>query len=391
MEKKIFPNFQSLENDIPLTDFNAYVKFSRPSFLNPLGEMILREAFPAFSPDEKTYDSELWKKIEEANLKRHSKTVDGIIKENGLQYGLINPRVFRIKGSMRRRFAGDFYLSRGSYYSVCNDEYGNDNGTLKQELSSYLLPEINDQIVVHDLEMPRDEELLKQHVKAPTGFVIELLNSEEKINPIILKLHEAKLIPEIITKPMLVYMPLAVEYFTIPRVLDLRLLEAQNWLTQFLPKGNEILKMPKAKKLDSFCEMLPTLMYPDRGGNDITDSIGFLLRVMKVNGLVFPSARCNVLCEFLDGKLNNFKGWNFLDYRSSNEILGGFHSREDVSQWNKPEDFVEGAVCRLAPDDSPFAHSWKIEGLEENLKESLSQFLPAQTELIYGGVRGGNS
>ena len=50
-------------------------------------------------------------------------------------------QVFIIKdGPVRRRFAGDVTLSRGRYLSVCNDDLGNDNGTVTRELLAYYNP-----------------------------------------------------------------------------------------------------------------------------------------------------------------------------------------------------------------------------------------------------------
>ena len=41
---------------------------------------------------------------------------------------------------IRRRFAGDITLSRGRYSSVCNDELGNDQGTVVRELLAITSP-----------------------------------------------------------------------------------------------------------------------------------------------------------------------------------------------------------------------------------------------------------
>ena len=292
-------------DDMPLTDFIATVKFYRPSFGNPLGSMVMREAFPAFDPDPKD---------EEAAQRAMKAMQDQMIaaKKGGAK------QVFAVKGHTRRRFAGDFTLSRGSYYSVCNDEYGNDQGTLVGELSAYRVPALTGEIFVYDLVMPDQAELLHEHCDAPAGFVVELRPTEKGPNPVALKLFQANLISlDQPTLPFMIFMPLAIERFEVPRVLDLRQLEAQQWLTRFLPEGNDILSMPNARKLESFKEMLPSFLTPDRGGSDLTNSIGFLLRKSGVNGLVFPSARSDVKCEFLNGHLNDFKGWNFVDYRAS--------------------------------------------------------------------------
>lgn len=333
-------DFQPLAGDMPLTDFCSTVKFYRPSFGNALGTMLLREAFPEFSARD---DQEI--------SQEHQKAQQG---KMAAAWAAGAKRVFMVGGRIRRRFAGDFTLSRGCYYSVSNDEYGNDQGTLARELSAYLSPSMYGSIIVHDLVMPQDGALLREHCMAPAGFAVELRPTEEGPNPVALKLAQANLLPiEEPTKPYLIFMPLAIERFEVPRVLDLRQLEAQNWLARFLPKGNEILSMPAAMPLKSFPEMLPSLMSAERGGNDFTNSLGFFLRRTGVNGLVFPSARSDVRCEFLGGQLNDFRGWNFLDYRNAERTL--LDRLVDVSQWEN--DLGDGVQCQLAPDDSPFAHS----------------------------------
>src|SRR5690242_13941071 len=96
---------------IPLTTLKTTVKYFSPRFANPLGDRVLREAFPAFNPDASTYDSETWKKIEESNYERQRNIIERIGKKNGVDQA----KVFRIKGAgLRRRFAGDYTLLRGS-------------------------------------------------------------------------------------------------------------------------------------------------------------------------------------------------------------------------------------------------------------------------------------
>jgi hypothetical protein len=332
--------------------------------------MVMREAFPAFDPDPK--DEEAARRARQAMEAQMAAAKKGGAKQ-----------VFAVKGHTRRRFAGDFTLSRGSYYSVCNDEYGNDRGTLVGELSAYRVPALTGDIVVHDLVMPEQADLLHQHCDAPAGFVVELRPTEKGPNPVTLKLWQANLIAlDDPTMGVVIFMPLAIERIDVPQVLDLRQLEAQQWLARFLPEGNDILSMPNAGKVELFMEMLPSLLTPDRGGSDLTDSIGFLLRRSGVNGLVFPSARSDVTCEFLNGRLHDFKGWNFVDYRSSRSDTSTMlaERRIDYSQWES--DLGEGVSCIFAPDDSPFAHSWRIDGLEATMEARLADRLYGVPEIL---------
>jgi hypothetical protein len=345
--------------DIPLTTFSGTVKFYRSVFGNSIGALTMREAFPGFSPDPN--DDDAAKRERAKAMGRH---VD---------------HLFIVKDApLPRRFAGDMTLSRGCYYSVCNDELGNDQGTLGRELAAYRYPKMGGHVLVHDLVMPDHAEELRKYCDAPTGFAIEFRSTAKGPNPVVEKLRDARLIAvEDPTKPVVIFMPLAIKQFEVPRVLDLRQLEAQRWLTRFLPKGNEIFRKPMATQLSTFPDMLPSLLAPARGGTDFTNGIGVLLRNSGVSGLIFPSARSNVKCEFRDGHLNNFLGWNFVDYRNADRCHSDAFT--DFSPW-EPR-IPEGMGCELAPNDSPFAHSWRIHGLEEwHDLEAQNMLLDAQKD-----------
>ena len=111
-----------------------------------------------------------------------------------------------------------------------------------------------------------------------------------------------------------IFMPMNIKKVTIKNVFDLRQLETQQWLVEFLPEGDKVFSK-MADKLSSFKEMILSLTVYDRGGSDFTDAPGTYLRVKGANGMVFPSARCDVKCEFYYGRLNDYKDWNFVDYR----------------------------------------------------------------------------
>ena len=325
---------------LPLTTLNATLKFSSPVFNNDIGRLVVSAAFPAFMGDP-----------------NQDKFADAkAMKAAGAD------QVFIIKdGPTRRRFAGDVTLSRGRYLSVCNDELGNDKGTVTRELLAYYTG-TSGHVEVHDLVMPDHEQFLKEHSSnSPTGYVIELHSTPERPNPIAQNLVTAGLafwegeIPPVVS----IIMPMNIKHETIEKVFDLRQLKTQQWLAEFLPEGDKHFSKV-ADKVSSFKEMLPSLTTADRGGNDFTDSLGGYLRVKGANGMVFPSARCNVKCEFYNGELNDFTGWNFVDYRQLDKPLSD--SFIDFSPW--VTQVGEGVTIAFAPDDSPYANSWRIDGKE---------------------------
>lgn len=191
---------------------------------------------------------------------------------------------------------------------------------------------------------------------------MELRSTPDRANPIVLKLRNSGLIPADCEVPpsTVIIIPLLIQHATVERIFDLRQLRTQRWLTAFLPKGDDMLSMPMAKSLDSFSQMLPSLTYWERGGSDLTDALGKYLRRKGANGLVFPSARSDVKCEFLHGNLESFRGWNFVDYRGTRPLSDVVR---DYSSWENRA-LAEGIKIVSAPDDHPYAYSWRIEGKE---------------------------
>ena len=326
--------------ELPLTTLNATLKFSSPVFNNELGKLVISAAFPAFMGD--------------PNQDMFAEAM--AMKAAGVD------QVFIIKdGPTRRRFAGDVTLKRGRYLSVCIDDLGNDNGTVTRELLAYYTG-VAGHVEVYDLAMPTHKELFEKYCgNSPAGYVIDLHSTPERPNPIVQKLVKAGLafwegeIPPVVS----IFMPMDIKQETIENVFDLRQLKTQQWLAKFLPKGERVFSK-RADKLDSFKDMLPSLTTYDRGGNDFTDKLGGYLRVKGANGLVFPSARCNVKCELYNGELNDYSGWNFVDYRQLNKPFSDLFI--DLSPW--VDHVGEGITIAYAPDDSPYANSWRIDGKE---------------------------
>ena len=158
--------------ELPLSTLTATLKFSSPKFNNDIGRLVISEVFPGFMGDHKQ------DKVAEAKA----------MKAAGADH------VFIIKdGPTRRRFAGDVTLSRGRYLSVCNDELGNDNGTVTRELLAYYTGSAG-YVEIDDLEMPTHADFLKEHASnSPTGYVIELHSTPGRSNPVAQKMVDAGL------------------------------------------------------------------------------------------------------------------------------------------------------------------------------------------------------
>src|SRR5436853_281909 len=103
---------------VPLTRFCGFLKRIDRSTSGPQ-KIILDKAFPRFWPSDP--DSDDFQRQGEVLRKQR---VDYVFKD-------LNPP---------RRFSGCWSLPRSRYFSICNDESGNDSHTLVNELNSYLDP-----------------------------------------------------------------------------------------------------------------------------------------------------------------------------------------------------------------------------------------------------------
>jgi hypothetical protein len=111
--------------------------------------------------------------------------------------------------------------------------------------------------------------------------------------------------------------------------LDLRSPEAREWMIDFYrhpPEGiyGEAVKALAAAHevrldtINSWADLLPVVNARSFGGNPLTDIFGAFLQQIGCKGLVYPSARSDYMAKFQDGKLEEFFGWNFVDYRQAN-------------------------------------------------------------------------
>lgn len=131
----------------------------------------------------------------------------------------------------------------------------------------------------------------------------------------------------------------------------------------YWPKGKARInsRQLKVSSIDDgkFIDLLNIFMYPGRGGSPITEAVGAALRASGVNALIYPSSRCNVVCEVTGEDVSHWEGWCMVDYRGSKR--DGFPRRQvwDPAQWAVIK--YERSIS-LPPEDSKYVGSWKFLG-----------------------------
>jgi hypothetical protein len=328
----------------PLVPFDGYLKQLAPAGLSGQLTFLLHAAFPEFL--EGTVDPPL-----DSSTLRSASTFD----LGASDY------VRR-----RRRYSG-IYLPGSRYYTVSHDPRGDDGGTLLRELSAYADPAAGG--VVFDAvdcigglgfrgQDVEPEQALTLRMFVPTGPC-------RAVNPQILRawleVFGQATIPDSALS-LLLALPYTISHHRIDRVLDLREIDAQDWLLSFCTTDHDILKKDNRASISAFHQLLPALLAQSLGGNIVTDAIGSYLRLLGVNGLVFPSARRDSFVSYSDGHVADFIGWNFVDYRGA--ALSQACVFHDMSPGWAYE--VPAASTLEIIETGPHARSWRLNGMSEH-------------------------
>ena len=130
--------------------------------------------------------------------------------------------------------------------------------------------------------------------------------------------------------PVFGIIPITVRKERVEKLIDLRIPEVQAWFTRELTNMQDSITgrpwFPLAGPLTDFAKLLPSLLSVSRGDSRrVTQAAGLWLRRIGTEALVFPSARSNVFTRFSEGNLEDFGGWNMVDYRNSADpYIAGF-------------------------------------------------------------------
>jgi hypothetical protein len=293
---------------MPLSTLDTWLKQVDATQLNPMGMLALDHAFPHFLTF-LDFDED---QAHNALLRR------------GYGVGTF------AKGDRARRFAGDNTLPRGRYFTLCKNPQGDDGDTLQAELWAYYRPDQGGSMAMLD---SGNEALLAEFEqkgwwKLPRLSVpyIGLMfgPSEEGTNPF------AQLAGVEPPNAPVVLLPLAIRKERIERVLDLRRPEATNWLARFFSRlviatdasagiRDWMRCTPLRPPVDDIGPMLPTLLTQERGGGIFDQMVGCWLRRNGVQGLVYPSVRNDPSVTVHEGQVQDWHGWNFVDYRDAQE------------------------------------------------------------------------
>src|SRR6478609_2203010 len=276
----------------PLTTFRAHVKQLVLGGMQPALLGLLFAAFPGFlaTMTDPPLESLAWESLEKFDLNR----CDYVRR--------------------RRRFAGLMGLPGGRYYTLSHDALGDDGGTLLRELSAYADP-VKGGVVFDAVDGIGGIGFRGQKIEPERAITLRMSVPREpcrRSNPQILKawleFFKQSAIP-LVDLGFVVTLPYSVEHKEVTRVLDLREIEAQEWLlSAFAIADHDLLVKADRKKISSFVELLPALLAPALGGNIITDAIGAYLRWVGAGGLVFPSARSDCFVSYTELKLVDFIG-----------------------------------------------------------------------------------
>ena len=347
--------------EMPLSTFEGWLKQVDVGNLNDLARRAMDIAFPGF------------RVLKEPTQEMRSMMEKHV--ELGADYVTWLDRPYR-------RYAGSANLPRGRYSTtVAQGPSGNDNGTLFRELLAYSDPRKSGLLMLVDLGTDKGVAMLNQIATgvekmdafailfvgrpgAPNAFIGSLSEEERAMGGVGNQKEDRVVVPVVI--------PYKTEPVHIERAVDLRVPQVQEWFFQVFGAADTDFYV-KLDRADSsrFLDLLWTLLWPDLGGHDFTNSVGRWLRTKGVQSLVYPSARSNCGIMVESGGLTSSYGWNLVDYSDSpipDEFVQQYFDM--TPGWPKP--FAPGIHLSVADDDK-YRGSWRVKGLEEWYQRVLNQ------------------
>jgi hypothetical protein len=225
-----------------------------------------------------------------------------------------------------RRFA-PAPLSRTRYFSIAQDENGDDSGVLVREMLIYHRWATTNPILALDcmnMEPGQLGPLEGAYIGKEKAIALIFFSDSREPGP----LAEVQRfeVPKDGFAMHVIHIPYTVTEVSIDKVLDLRLYETQQWLYNFftdyrkidwltprLAEGREA--RPERSSVRSFVEMLPILMHYMPGRHDVSRFVANYIWHLGGSAMVYPSARSNVAVHYRDGYVESAFGWCVVDYR----------------------------------------------------------------------------
>lgn len=280
-----------------------------------------------------------------------------------------------IAADVERRYAGDDSLGRDRYFTLAEDSTGWDHGTLIGELRAYLeWPNLGGRVGMVDSTAPNETDLREYLRGDPLERCLVLRFGKVDDGPHPFAAAHGQTEAEALD----IFIPLALLHLHYDRVLDLRQPAVAEWFARQVGtltydlEGVAIECWPFRPPLESFLDLLPTLLDQNRGGNLVTRVIGAWLRRNDVEALIYPSARRECALVMKDGAVDAAYGWNLVDYREANPpdtvyyLDSSDHWVTQVSRTVSETEYVpcDGIWFEVHDRDvDPQRGSWVIRGL----------------------------
>jgi len=315
---------------LPLSTFELIVKQVNLDGLHEIGRSAMQAAFGGFIAEGMTEEEKNQRRKQIVNFLGGDTVFPGSNMGFDLSF---------------RRFAGDRTLSRGCYYSIAQDQEGDDAGTLLHELLAYYGPKEPGWIGVFDLSIPEHRDVLlsgmdsvpkaqlRRFALDGPAIVIAFMPLNGQPHPFAARYTDK-------AAPFFVTIPTIIKRMHVDRVIDLRSPNVALWFTREMTRwradldGKKLDLIPGKRPLRKFQDLIPTLLEQSRGGGSraLTTSAGLRLRQLGANGLIFPSARTDSVLKVDRGRIVESVGWNFVDYRGS-DTPEMTHAVDMDSEW----------------------------------------------------------
>jgi hypothetical protein len=263
----------------------------------------------------------------------------GAFRQLGVDHAFTSTGFYDVEKGRRRRFAGGSDLPVSRYHTVCSDASGDDAGTLCYELMTYWSWRASGQIFPSLFDTSThpgaDDFVANMHGFASGSphrryreEVDALIDSGRPFLSVIParpygSVRATAAAQDFADFPALC--PLTIAEVTVPDCLDLRLEAHREFFCAEIARPEPInardqLAGTRHAATADFISVLPSMIFPEPGGEMFHAAVGQVLRERGYQGLVFPSARNDSRVVNVDGELVEHSGWNFVDYRGAPPI-----------------------------------------------------------------------
>lgn len=278
-----------------------------------------------------------------------------------------------------RRYAGSYDLGRNCYYALMGGKDVNgDGGTLIEEVREYWNPKDifhTGEIVLFDTDSSDDYSFMRK-------YGINRKYNSRTLVCLFRPLHTKHITAAAKSHAGGLPVAVVVSYDTTFReidldgIFDLREPHYRKRMFEMAISQPELRKRMALNEInadDFFIYCLPTIIGERRGGTIFHTFIGYELRRDGFKGVIYPSARRDAQVEIINGRLNRWDGWCYLDYSGSPPPHAEFPTSYFDQFWK--QDGFPYSVRIHQSSDQTYKHSFSISGLEKYRWEMIGRII----------------